>query len=214
MTNSNNILQELPSFDLLHPQPLLVVISGPSGIGKDTVLKSLKDRELPLHFVITATTRPPRAGERNGIDYFFISKQEFNGMIANDEFFEHALVYDQYKGVPKSHVREALASGKDVLMRLDVQGAAKVRSLCPDAILIFLIPTDKREWYERLKARQSETPEGLRVRIQTAEQELKHIPDFDYLVVNAHDRLEETVDLIIAIIKAEHHRVHHRKITL
>ena len=108
------------SFDLLHPHPLLIVISGPSGVGKDSVLQALKARNLPMHFVVTATTRSPRPEEKHGVDYFFVSLEEFERMIAEDELIEHAIVYNQYKGIPKAQIREAFASGKDVVLRVDV----------------------------------------------------------------------------------------------
>jgi len=202
------------SFDLFHPQPLMVVISGPSGVGKDAVLKSLQKRGLPLHFVVTMTSRPPRNGEVDGVDYFFVSQEKFKALIQQNEFLEHALVYDDYKGIPKPQIREALASNRDVILRVDVQGAKTLRSLCPDAVLIFLIPTDEQEWFERLRNRKTETPESLALRLKTAKQELEHLSEFDYVVVNTQDQLEETVDAIVAIIRAEHHRVVPRKVTL
>lgn len=202
------------SFDVLHPQPLLIVISGPSGVGKDAVLHSLQKLRLPFHFVITATDRAPRADEVHGVNYFFVTTEEFEQMIAQDELIEYATVYGQYKGVPKDQVRQALASGKDVIMRLDVQGAAKVRELCPEAILIFLVPANQDEWFKRLKERRSETPESLKLRVATAIKELKRIPEFDYVVINAQDKLEQAADQIVAIIDAEHLRVNPRKITL
>ncbi|HMD90361.1 MAG TPA: guanylate kinase [Anaerolineaceae bacterium] len=205
---------EILTFDFLHPQPLLIVISGPSGVGKDAVLESLKNRHLDFHFVVTCTTRPPRQNERQGIDYFFVSKEVFEEMIARGEFIEYAMVYDQYKGVPKSQIKQAIESGKDVIMRVDVQGAARIHALCPDAILIFLIPANTGEWLQRLQARQTETPENLELRLKTVHQELQRIPDFDYIVVNTQDCLEEAVDTIVAIITAEHHRGKSRKITL
>ena len=196
------------------PQPLLIVISGPSGVGKDTVIQRMKERRLEFHFVVTATTRPPRPGERNGVDYFFVSREEFARMIDEGELLEYAIVYNDYKGIPKQQVREALASGKDVVMRIDVQGAATVRKICPEAVLIFLTTETEEELVERLKKRKTEAPEGLRLRIATARQELKRMNEFDYVVVNREDQLEETVDTIIAIIQAEHHRIPHRKVTL
>jgi guanylate kinase len=202
------------SFNLLHPKPLLLVISGPSGVGKDAVLKSLQKRGLPLHFVVTMTSRPPRSGEVDGVDYLFVSKEKFESLIQQNEFLEYALVYNDYKGIPKSQIRGALASNRDVVLRVDVQGAQTLRRLCPDALLIFLIPTDEKEWFERLRNRKTETPESLEVRLKTAKQELEHLPEFDYVVVNAQDHLEDTVDNIAAIIKAEHHRVIPRKVTL
>ena len=121
------------------PNPVLVVVSGPSGAGNDAVLKRMKELDYPFHFVVTATTRPPRKDEEHGVDYWFISDAEFKDLISKEELFEHALVYGEYKGVPKKQVRRALASGQDVVMRLDVQGATTVRRLIPNAILIFLL---------------------------------------------------------------------------
>jgi guanylate kinase len=201
-------------FDVLHPQPLLIVVSGPSGVGKDTVLQRMKERELPFHFVVTATTRPRRANEVHGQDYFFLSKEEFARMIDEDELLEYAIVYNDYKGIPKQQVREALASGKDVIMRIDVQGAATIRKLAPDAILIFLSTENADELVHRLETRKSETAESLSLRIATARQELKRVAEFDYVVINREFFLDETVDTIRAVISAEHHRVTQRKVSL
>ena len=195
-------------------EPLLVVISGPSGVGKDTVIKCMKERNQPIHFVITATNRPPRKGEIHGVDYFFVSTDKFAAMIEHDELIEYALVYNDYKGVPKEQVRQALTSGKDVVMRVDVQGAATIKDLCPDALLIFLTTQDEDELVNRLKARQTETPEGLNLRIATARKELQRIKDFDYVVINRDSHLDEAIDTILDIIHAEHHRVQQRKVTL
>jgi guanylate kinase len=195
-------------------EPLLVVISGPSGVGKDTVIQRMKERELPFHFVVTATTRPARPDEVHGVDYFFLSSDEFARMIETDELLEYAIVYNDYKGIPKEQVRQALASGKDVLMRIDVQGAATIREISPEAVLVFLTTQNETELVNRLKARKSETPEGLNLRIATARKELKRIKEFDYVVVNRDDKLDETVDKILAIIQAEHQRVNPRKVTL
>ena len=200
------------SFDLYHPKPLLVVISGTSGIGKDAVVKGLMRRDLPFHFVVTATSRAPRKDEVYGKDYFFFSKEEFEARIAKGEFIEYAVVYDQYKGVLRSQIDDALKSGKDVVMRLDVQGSATIRKLYPEAILIFLIPNNKEEWIERLMSRESETAENLQVRIETAKTEVAQIKLFDYVVVNAENLLEKAVDDIISIINCEHHKVNHRKL--
>ncbi len=194
--------------------PLLIVISGPSGVGKDTVIDHMKEHGLPFHFVVTATTRAPRASETHGVDYFFLSKDEFAEMIEQDELLEYAIVYNDYKGIPKQQVRDALKSGKDVVMRIDVQGAATIRRLCPEALLVFLTTQDEDELADRLRARKSETDDGLNLRIATARQELKRIGIFDYVVVNRDGRLDETVDTILAIIRAEHHRVVVRKVTL
>jgi guanylate kinase len=202
-------------FNILNPEPMLIVISGPSGVGKDTVLHMMEERgEQPFHFVVTATTRPIREGEVHGRDYFFISSDEFAKMIEDDELLEYAIVYNDYKGIPKQQVRDALASGKDVIMRLDVQGAATVKKIAPEAVLIFLTTASEEELVSRLRARKTETSEGLNLRIATARQEMKRASEFDYVVLNEEDRLEEAVDTIEAIIHAEHHKTHPRKVSL
>ncbi len=205
---------EFISFDLYHPQPLLVVISGPSGVGKDAVVRTLQRRQNSLHFVVTATSRPMRENEIDGVDYFFVSETEFKRMIDHNELLEYALVYDQYKGIPKEQVRDAMQSGKDVIMRIDVQGAATIRKLCPEAVLIFLIPENQEEWIQRLIERHSETEASLNLRVTIARQELTRMGEFDYVVVNAHNCLDEAVNAIEAIIEAEHHRVNPRRICL
>ena len=201
-------------FNLHNPQPLLIVISGPSGVGKDSVVQSLKECGLPVHFVVTATTRPRRENETHGKDYFFVSKDEFANMIEQEELIEYAIVYKDYKGIPKQQVREALASGKDVIMRVDVQGAATVRKLAPEAVLIFLTTQSEDELVNRLKARKTEKPEELSLRIATARQELRRVTEFDYVIVNSDGCLETTVETVMAIILAEHQRVNPRQVSL
>lgn len=199
-------------FDLYHPEPLLLVISGPSGVGKDATLRLLKKHNLPLHFVVTATTRPKRPSEKEGVDYFFVSCETFEKMIAEDKLIEYARVYSDYKGIPRSQIEEALESHKDVILRLDVQGAARIRSLYPEAVLVFLIPSSHEEWLNRLEARRSETSESLQLRVDTAREELKQIGMFDYIVVNSEGELDQTVATIEAVIEAEHHHVNPRKV--
>jgi guanylate kinase len=201
-------------FNIHHPQPLLIIISGPSGVGKDSVLNAMKACGLPFHFVVTTTTRSPRPEEIHGKDYFFVSKDEFARMIENDEFFEYAIVYKDYKGNTRKQVRDALNSGQDVIMRLDVQGATTVRKLAPQAVLVFLTTQSERELVKRLKDRKTDTPEDLSLRIATAQQELKRASEFDYVIVNSDGCLDETVETVIAIIRAEHHRVNPRKVSL
>jgi guanylate kinase len=195
-------------------QPLMIVISGPSGAGKDSTLTRMKERCLPFHFVVTATSRPPRPGEIHGVQYLFVGRAGFEAMIERGELLEHALVYEDYKGIPKQQVHEALASGKDVIMRIDVQGAETVRRLCPEALLIFLTTRNEEELIARLKARKTETPEGLQLRLATAREEYKRLDLFDYVVVNGDGELDQTVDTIRAIIQAEHHRTHPRRVSL
>ena len=203
-----------PEFSILNPRPLLIVVSGPSGVGKDSVVQRMKERGMLFHFVVTANTRPRREDEVHGKDYFFVSKEEFARMIEEDELIEYASVYSDYKGIPKQQVREALASGKDVVIRLDVQGAETVRKLAPEALLIFLTTESEEELVERLEARKTETSEELALRIATARKELERVEAFDYVVINHDSKLDETVDTVGAIIDAEHHRVDHREVSL
>ena len=203
-----------PDYNVHYPQPLLIVISGPSGAGKDTVMQRMKERGLPFHFVVTATTRPQRANEVHGRDYFFVSKDEFARLIDQDELIEHAIVYGDYKGIPKQQVREALASGKDVVMRIDVQGAETVRKLAPEALMIFITTENEHDLVRRLETRKTETADSLALRIATARKELNRVEAFDYVIVNREFHLDETVDTIRAIIDAEHHRVKQRKVEL
>jgi guanylate kinase len=206
------MLAQSLSFDFYKPQPLLVVISGTSGVGKDAVIHELKRRELPLHFVVTATTRPIRNGEMDGRDYFFYTEEEFLKRVEDGEFAEYSRVYQDLKGVPHSQIEGAMHSGKDVILKVDVQGAEKLKKLYPQAVLIFIIPTSTEEWKSRLISRKSETEASLRLRIETAIKEVTKIDLFDYVVVNSENQLGKAADDILDIIAAEHHRVAHRKI--
>ena len=202
------------TFGALPTNPLLIVISGPSGIGKDAVVGLLRKTNIDTHFVVTMNTREPRVDEVEGKDYFFVSREEFEKKIENNELIEYARVYSDYKGIPKSQVIEAFASGKDVIMRLDVQGAMTIRKICPDAILIFLTATSRQEWINRLLERRSETPEELEVRLKIAADEYALIEEFDYMVVNSDKHLDQTIADIQAIIKAEHLKTNPRKVCL
>jgi guanylate kinase len=204
----------MASFEIPKTNPLLIVISGPSGVGKDSIVQRMIERKFPFHFVVTATTRERRANEVHGKDYFFVSKDEFARMIDEDELIEYAVVYSDYKGIPKSQVREALASGKDVVMRLDVQGAETVRKLSPDALLIFITCESEEELEHRLRERKTESADSLALRIATARKELQRIEAFDYVIVNHDFHLDDTVEKVRAIIAAEHLKVHHRKVDL
>jgi guanylate kinase len=192
----------------------LIVISGPSGVGKDSVLARLKELDHTFHFVVTANTREKRPGEVEGQDYHFVSVGEFAEMIEKGELLEYAIVYGDYKGIPKQQVREALASGKDVVMRIDVQGAMTIRRLVPEAVLIFLMTSAEDELADRLRMRKTETPDSLKMRLATAREEFKRISEFDYVVVNRADSLDRAVEEVMSIIRAEHCRVHPRKVTL
>lgn len=188
-------------------KPVLVVLSGPSGVGKDATLEFLKRRAMPFHFVVTATTRPKRPNEVDGVDYHFVSVGKFAEMINNGELLEYAVVYGDYKGIPKQHVREALSSGRDVVLRIDVQGAATIRKLIPNAVTIFLAAESEQKLVQRLRERKTESDDKLKMRIATARQEMQRIREFDYVVVNREDALDETVGHVISIIHAEKCRV-------
>jgi len=194
--------------------PLLIIISGTPGAGKDSLIQRMKERGCPFHFVVTATDRPPRPGEVHGQDYFFLTTEEFQQMEREGELLEHAIVYGQYKGVPKQQVREALDSGKDVVMRVDVQGAATIRRLVPEAVLIFMMAPTLEELAQRLYRRGQDSPEQLQTRLETARTEMARMEEFDYVVINRNDALDDAVDDVIAIIRAEHCRVHPRRIVL
>ena len=196
------------------PHPLLIVISGPSGVGKDALMKRMKERKVPFHFVVTATSRPPRPGEVNGRDYIFVSKEKFQEMLEKGELLEHAIVYGEYKGIPKRQVLDAIASGQDVVMRIDVQGAATVRKIFPQAVTIFLIASSEEELIRRLSMRKTESPEALERRIEAAKAEMKRLPEFDYVVVNRDNELDDAVDKVLAIVTAEKCRVRPREIKL
>jgi guanylate kinase len=189
------------------PRPVLVVLSGPSGVGKDSIIQGLKRTNYPFYFVITATTRPKRPNEIDGVDYHFVTVGEFAEMIENEELLEYAVVYGDYKGIPKKHVREALASGMDVIMRIDVQGAATIRSLVPNAVTIFLTAESEEELVRRLRLRKTEEPDQLKMRIVTARRELRRFTEFDYIVINREEQLDEAVSEVLSIIRAEKSRV-------
>ena len=192
----------------------MAVISGPSGVGKDSVLRALKKSGLPIYHVVTANTRAPRSDEKEGVDYFFVSHDEFEKMISNDELIEYSHVYDDYKGVPKAQIRKAIESGNDVILRLDVQGAEKIKNLYPDAVLIFLTPANEEEWFQRLGGRRLSQEKDFATRIATVKDELIKARNFDYIVVNAQNQLQKTITTIEAIITAEHQKSKPRKITI
>lgn len=196
------------------PQPLLIVVSGPAGVGKDSLIQRMKERGQPVHFVVTATDRPPRPSEVHGVDYFFLTTEDFLQLEREQELLEHATVYGQHKGVPKQQVREALASGKDAIMRVDVQGAATIRSLVPEAVLIFLAASSEEELEQRLRNRGGDSPAQLQERIATAREEMKRAAEFDYVVPNRDGELDRAVDDVAAIIQAEHCRTKPRVVKL
>ncbi len=190
---------------------LLFVLSGPSGVGKDAVMAKLREEKFSLRFGVTATTRRPRQGEVHGKDYFFVSEAEFDQMIAQDELLEWAFVHCHRYGVPRSSVRQSIEAGHDVLLRVDVQGAATIRSKVPQAVLIFLAPPSMESLIARLTSRGTETPEELATRIADAYQEMSRLPEFDYRVINPDGGLGKAVEKVKAIVVAERCRVNRRR---
>ncbi len=191
----------------LHPAPLLVVLSGPSGVGKDAVFTRLRELGRPYQFTVTATTRPRRPSEQDGVDYVFLTLERFQALRESGGLLEYAQVYGHWYGVPKAPVAEALALGRDVLVKTDVQGAATVKRLVPEATFIFLAPPSLEELHKRLRERGTEAPKDLELRLRIAEEEMERLPMFTHVVVNDTGRLEETVALIEAIMAAERRRV-------
>jgi guanylate kinase len=194
--------------------PLLIVISGPSGAGKDAVLTRMKETGFPLEYITTLTTRPQRPGERDAIDYRFISLEQFQKMLENGELLESANVYGNWYGVPRQPAKQALDRGQDVIVKVDIQGAATIKRLLPQAVLIFLTPPSPEELTLRLKERHTETAFDLALRIKTAEAEIKQLPLFDYVVLNQRDEIDRAVSQIKAIITAEKCRITPREIRL
>lgn len=199
------------SYSIAKPEPLIVIISGLSGSGKDTVINRLKDiSTIDFHFVVTCNTRRRRENEVDGKDYHFISREKFLSMIENGEMLEHSVVYDDLKGVPRFEIENAFAVGKDMILRLDFQGMKKIKAVYPQAVSIFILPPDAANWIERLRSRQTETEESLKIRIRTAEKELAQIGGFDYVVIN--DEVDQAAGDILTILQAEHMRSSNRKV--
>ncbi|KAL4385866.1 hypothetical protein GQ457_09G018460 [Hibiscus cannabinus] len=197
------------------PNPLIIVISGPSGVGKDAVIKRLGEVRENLHFVVTATSRTIRPGEVDGKDYYFVSKEEFLSMVEKDELLEYAVVYGDYKGIPKKQIRECMAKGNDMVLRVDIQGAETLRkSLGDSGVFIFLVAESESALVERLIDRGTESKEELLVRIATAREEMKFVKKFDYVVVNARGKLEDAVTLVGSIIHAEKAKVRQRALLI
>ena len=194
--------------------PLLVVLTGPSGVGKDAVLTRMRELGKPYHFTVTATTRPQRPTERDSVDYIFVSKKVFHRMVESGELLEWAQVYGNLYGVPKAQVVEAFNRGDDVIIKADVQGAATIKKLAPDAVFIFLAPPDVDELARRLSQRMTESSKALRIRLKTAENEMRAAHNFDHVVVNYQDRLDETVQEIESILMRERSRTVPRNVSL
>ena len=188
-------------------QPLVVILTGPSGVGKDAALNELKKMDRPWHYVVTATTRPIRHNEIDGVDYIFMGESEFKLSLDQNEFLESANVYERWYGVPKSQVSEPLKNGLDVILKVDIQGAATIKSLIPQAISIFMIPGTLNDLENRLRTRMTESEEQLRLRLEVAKTELTKLNNFEYYIINEEDNLESTVRQIDTIITAEKQRL-------
>lgn len=195
-------------------QALLFVLSAPSGTGKDTVINALKQQGMDFYVVPSVTTRAPRPGESEGNPYHFVSQETFNRLVDQGELLEHAKVHGNWYGQPRKPIRDNLAAGRDVLLKIDVKGAATIRSKVPDAIFIFLIPGSLEELAQRLAARQTETEEELQRRLADAHAELAEQHWYDYVIYNQQGHLQEAVDYLRAIMMAEHCRVHPRKFVI
>ena len=186
--------------------PLLVVLSGPSGVGKDAALNELRKLDRHWHFVVTATTRTIRPGETDGVDYIFLDKPTFLKMKENREFVESAEVYGNWYGVPRSQVTDGLEAGKDVILKIDVQGAATVRQMAPNALFIFMVPGSFQELQDRLSQRMTESTSQMELRLKTAADEMKQATLFNVQVVNGEDRLDHAVADIDSAIANEKQR--------
>lgn len=189
-----------------HTRGLLFVLSAPSGTGKDTVIRKLKEQKVDFHVVSSITTRAPRPGESEGNPYFFVSQETFDRMVAEDELLEYARVHGNWYGQPLSQIRQHLHAGRDVLLKIDVQGAETVRRKVPGAIYIFLMPGSVDELTKRLEKRQTETQEQLQRRLQDARNELAQSVYYDYVIENRHGELDAAVERVRAIMLAEHCR--------
>ena len=195
-------------------QALLFVLSAPSGTGKDTVINTLKQQGMDFYVVPSVTTRAPRPGESEGSPYHFVSQETFDRLVDQGELLEHAKVHGNWYGQPRQPIRDNLAAGRDVLLKIDVKGAATIRSKVPNAIFIFLIPGSLEELAQRLAARQTETEEELQRRLADAQAELAEQHWYDYVIYNQQGHLQEAVDYLRAIMMAEHCRVHPRKFVI
>ena len=187
----------------------LIVLSGPSGVGKSTVIAELMSQRDNIYFSVSYTPREPRVGEQNGINYNFVSREEFEGMIQRGELLEHAEYVNHYYGTSLKLIQEKLEAGIDVLLDIEVQGAAKVRQRCPDAIFIFIIPPSFEELSRRLHRRNTDSEEVIQGRLEKAKVEFQQVQNYDYLVIN--DKVANAVAEIEAILVAAECQVKNRK---
>ena len=183
------------------PKGFLLVISGPSAAGKGTICRKLLARNEDLIFSVSATTRKPRVGEKEGINYFFIDSLKFNNMIEHKEFLEYARVHNNYYGTPRDFVLDNVNKGKTVILEIDVKGALQVKKVYPEAVFIFLLPPSMEELKNRIEKRGTESKEDINIRLKNAFEELKFVEEYDYFVIN--DKVKNAVESVESIIKAE-----------
>lgn len=186
----------------------LIVLSGPSGVGKSTVISELLSERGDIYFSVSFTTRAPRVGEADGVNYNFVTREQFEAMIARDELLEYAEYVNNYYGTSLKVIQDKLDAGIDVLLDIEVQGAAKVRAKCPEAVLIFIIPPSFEELSRRLHGRNTDGEEVIAGRLKKAREEYQEIPRYDYLVVN--DKVSAAAAEIIAVLTAESCRTRNR----
>lgn len=186
----------------------LIVLSGPSGVGKSTVIAELLSNRRDIHFSVSFTTRQPRVGEEHGVNYYFVSREEFERMIEADELLEYAQYVENYYGTSLKVIEEKLQAGVDVLLDIEVQGAAKVREKCPEAVCIFIIPPSLEELSRRLRKRNTDSEDVIAQRLAKAREECRECMKYDYLVVN--DNVMSAAQQILAILEAESCRVNKR----
>jgi guanylate kinase len=183
-------------------------------VGKDAILSRMKQSGYPFEYIVTVTTRPRRASEVDRVDYHFVSETEFKDLMEHNGLLEWALVYGNWYGVPREPVKSALERGRDTIIKVDVQGARNIKKIVPEAVFIFIAPPSLEELAERLSSRKTESASDLAVRLNTAGQEMREICNFDYVVINRHNRIDEAIAEILAIVKAEKCRVIPRNIEL
>ena len=196
------------------PNPLVVVISGPSGVGKDTLLERMSEMGFDYHFTVTATTRAPRPGEICGVNHFFLTRDRFLEMVDNSELLEWARVFGNFYGVPKEQVRQALTKGTHVLIRVDVQGARRLRTIVPEAVFIFVAPPSTESLRVRLLERGVNSAEDMDTRLRAADVEIREASMFDHVVVNEDDKQDEAVVKVREIIRRESMRCPPRRVKI
>ena len=200
---NQNMDREIQTLVNASGPPLIVLLSGPSGVGKDAVIERMLELDYPISIPATMITRPPREGEIDGVHHVFVRVKEFGLQVAAGELLEHALVYGNWYGVPRSQVRSAIATGKHVMIRVDVQGAASLRNTLPDAPSVFLVPDDIANLEAHLRSRGSENEDEVQRRLFQVKQELSEAEHFDYVVENIEGDLDATVRAVASVISAE-----------